>query len=220
MAEGATSECGVYAFVHTFESVTRSTMPSAAAESLSAGASPDRAIAPSGAGGARRPLAWRLRSEMDCECAGMGDRLAASDSHKIVCAGGKTDREVTVWDAAMAATKHQCPETARSVAIEGETVAVGLHDGRISLFAAGEPSSVLQGHTGAVIGLAMRDGIIYSGGGDATVRLWDATCGECVNTLAEHTDKVFSVAAAADGTCVSASRDTTVRVWRAASVVD
>lgn len=109
-----------------------------------------------------------------------------------------------------------CAQTVRSVAIEGDTVATGLQSGGIALFegSSGRQRATLEGHAQVVIGLAMRDGHVYSGGGDKSVKQWLAASGACVATMAEHTDTIFSVAAG-DQVVLSASRDTTVKLWPA-----
>ena len=60
---------------------------------------------------------------------------------------------------------------------------------------------------------------IVSGGGDKTVRVWDADTGQPIGPpLTGHTDSVSSVAFSPDGNrIVSGSDDNTVRVWDAAT---
>ena len=49
---------------------------------------------------------------------------------------------------------------------------------------------------------------------DDTLRVWNLTSGQCVNTLEGHSDKVFSVSVTPDGKqAISASGDKTLRVW-------
>ncbi|MFJ7134617.1 WD40 repeat domain-containing protein [Streptomyces fungicidicus] len=56
---------------------------------------------------------------------------------------------------------------------------------------------------------------IAAGGGDNTVRLWDATDGSEISTLTGHTDTVTSVAFSPNGkTLASGGSDGTVRVWK------
>ena len=55
---------------------------------------------------------------------------------------------------------------------------------------------------------------VASGSGDKTVKLWDVTSGECLQTLEGHSDDVNSVSFSPDGTKVaSGSDDKTVKLW-------
>ena len=75
----------------------------------------------------------------------------------------------------------------------------------------------LQGHTGAVHGLAFApDGeMLASGAQDGTVRLWRVDDGTLLRTLAGHTGDVFSVGFSPDGkTLASGAADNSVRLWR------
>jgi WD40 repeat protein len=59
---------------------------------------------------------------------------------------------------------------------------------------------------------------LLSGSADKTLRLWDATTGELLQTLAGHADQVLSVAFSPDGEHVlSGSRDRTLKLWDASS---
>ena len=57
-----------------------------------------------------------------------------------------------------------------------------------------------------------------SGSLDHTLRLWDASAGECVRTFEGHTDCVTSVAFSPEGRfCLSGSYDKTLRLWDAST---
>jgi WD40 repeat protein len=60
--------------------------------------------------------------------------------------------------------------------------------------------------------------MLASGGYDKTVRLWDASSGDCISTLKEHTNWVRAVAFAPDGqTLISGSQDETIKLWDVAT---
>ena len=78
------------------------------------------------------------------------------------------------------------------------------------------PLASLEGHTGAVYGVAVTpDGTrAVSASDDRTLRVWDLATGKSLASLEGHTNAVFGVAVTPDGTrAVSASEDTTLRVW-------
>jgi WD40 repeat protein len=76
--------------------------------------------------------------------------------------------------------------------------------------------ATLQGHTGAVRGVALSaDGrLLASGGTDGTGRLWEVSTGRAVAILQGHTGTVWGVALSADGQLMaSGGFDGTVRLW-------
>ncbi|KAN0086005.1 hypothetical protein V8E55_007139 [Tylopilus felleus] len=92
-------------------------------------------------------------------------------------------------------------------------------------FTSGHPATwpvdvhTLYGHAGAVLSVAYSpDGShIVSGSSDKTIRVWNASTGQCVaGQFQGHTDPVWSVAYSHDGShIISGSEDNTIRVWNA-----
>ncbi len=77
---------------------------------------------------------------------------------------------------------------------------------------------VLRGHRQDVFTVAYSpDGqTIASGGGDNTIRLWNANTGAHLRTLHGHTNRIMSVAYSPDSqTLASGSEDSTIRIWDA-----
>ena len=52
---------------------------------------------------------------------------------------------------------------------------------------------MMVGHDGAVLALDCGNNMIASASADATVRLWDASTGQCVHILSGHGDDVTAV---------------------------
>jgi WD40 repeat protein len=72
----------------------------------------------------------------------------------------------------------------------------------------------LAGHVDLVWSLALsKDGKLYSGSFDTTIRVWSAVDGSHLGTLEGHTGAVYVVAVAADDTVYTGSRDGTLRMW-------
>jgi WD40 repeat protein len=77
---------------------------------------------------------------------------------------------------------------------------------------------VLMGHGGTIRTLCYHpsdDRTLLSGGaGDNFIRVWNTETGQCVTRLQGHTNTVFSIAAAGDGSLfVSGGRDRKLRLW-------
>jgi hypothetical protein len=72
------------------------------------------------------------------------------------------------------------------------------------------------GHAGAVtsVCLSLDGGFALSGGTDRTLKLWEASTGQCLRTFAGHLDAVTAVAMSADGRfALSGSADRTLKLW-------
>jgi F-box/WD-40 domain protein 7 len=72
---------------------------------------------------------------------------------------------------------------------------------------------VLEGHTEAVLALAVGEGVLVSGSYDTSVRFWDLNNGfQCVRKCEGHDDAV-RVLTAATGQVFSGSYDGSIGIW-------
>jgi WD40 repeat protein len=77
------------------------------------------------------------------------------------------------------------------------------------------PLQVIEAHEGPVRCLAFGDGLLATGGVDATVRVWEARTGSLRRTLTEHTSPLRFLSFDASGLrLASGSADGTVQLWR------
>lgn len=180
----------------------------------------------------------RTGEELDLITGEHTDRVysAAYSPNGKTIATGSWDRTVQLWDTRTGKNiKTFKGYTYGIVSVayspDGKTIATRGNDNTIELWNARtgkhfkslsghEKSKTLyEGHPDASINsfAYSPDGkTIVSGGGDKTVRLWNARTGENIRTLIGHTEAVRAVAYSPDGgTIVSASRDKTVRMWDA-----
>lgn len=158
----------------------------------------------------------------------------SSDSKTIVTGG--VDGTVQLWNTRTGKTikKFKCPEEyigyikyspdGQTIAIKGPENTIELWNARTgkhlkSLSGHEKPTDRYEGHPDVTISsyaFSPDSKTIVSGGGDKTVRLWNAHTGENIKTLTGHTETVVAVAFSPDGrTIMSASRDKTVRLWDA-----
>lgn len=115
------------------------------------------------------------------------------------------------------------PGTASAVALrEDGAFAVTAAQGRLTAWDLRDPARPRQGesvagHTDEVQALALRGGLVLSGGADRKAVLWEVTGPgglRAVGTLAGHRGSVGEVALSADGlVAVTAASDETVNVW-------
>ncbi|CAL4958687.1 unnamed protein product [Urochloa decumbens] len=105
-----------------------------------------------------------------------------------------------------------------SMTITGEMLFAGTGDGRIMAWkfpskeSNNEPMAILSGHQRAVISLSISTTRLYSGSLDKTIKVWDLTTLQCVQTLSDHKAAVTSVLCWNDK-LLSCSLDKTVKVW-------
>lgn len=56
---------------------------------------------------------------------------------------------------------------------------------------------------------------LISSGSDGLIKLWTIKTGECVNTFANHTEKVWSLAVHSDGNEItSGGADSLINIWK------
>ena len=72
----------------------------------------------------------------------------------------------------------------------------------------------LQGHTSAVIGLAISQGLVVSGSTDGELRFWEPVSRRCVADVAAHSAPIQALAAVQHGLLASACRGGHVHLWR------
>ena len=153
-------------------------------------------------------------------------------------ASGSDDSTVRLWDVSTGAQVGE-PLRGHGSAVEsvafspnGSLVASGSRDKTLRLWDASTGAQVgepLRGHGSDVNSVAFSPdsslvasgsgSLVFSGSGDNTLRLWDASTGAQVGEpLRGHGDSVTSVAFSRDGGLVaSGSHDNTVRLWDAST---
>jgi len=97
---------------------------------------------------------------------------------------------------------------------DGKTLYTAGGDKRIGVIdVESGKAEYLEGHTGAVLALAVRGELLVSGGTDRTIRVWKGRA--LVRTIPNHWDAVHALAFSPDGKYLaSGSADKTVRIWQ------
>lgn len=107
-----------------------------------------------------------------------------------------------------------------AIAVGNEMLFAGTQDGRIlawKFIAVGdcfEPAASLVGHRLPVVSLVVGAMRLYSGSMDNTVRVWDLSNLQCIQTLTDHTAVVMSLLCW-DQFLLTCSLDQTIKVWAA-----
>mmetsp|Transcript_22560 Transcript_22560/g.31410 ORF Transcript_22560/g.31410 Transcript_22560/m.31410 type:complete len:415 (-) Transcript_22560:57-1301(-) len=143
-------------------------------------------------------------------CVGLDGRTVGS---------GSRDRTARLWDAGTEQQIHIFPsprgEHINSIAL-GKQVLVGACGGgsmRVWCRRTGLEVRDLEGHVGAVYGVAIQDDTVVSASVDRTARVWDMRSGECVSSLeTKHSDGLTCVALEND-LMVTGDLEGLVRVW-------
>eukprot|EP00457_Paulinella_chromatophora_P006697 gb/GEZN01006716.1/.p1 GENE.gb/GEZN01006716.1/~~gb/GEZN01006716.1/.p1 ORF type:complete len:361 (-),score=19.70 gb/GEZN01006716.1/:436-1518(-) len=127
--------------------------------------------------------------------------LVAFGENRLVSAGG-FDSSMRVWDM----ESSSCLKTLQAPTRQ-RTIAEAMHN-------LWNQTPTFERAWGLVYALVvLRDGLVASGLGDHTVRLWDITQGVCVKTFSGHAGFVLSLAVLSRTRVCSGSADQTVRVW-------
>ena len=144
--------------------------------------------------------------------------LAVRDGRIAECGGRAGEKgEVRIWENGKAVrTIDAHADIVYRVAWspDGKTLYTAGGDQRIGVIDA-ESGKVeyLEGHTGAVLSLAVHGDVLVSGGTDRTIRVWKGRT--LVRTINNHWDAVHALAFSPDGRYLaSGSGDKTVRIWQ------
>lgn len=149
-----------------------------------------------------------------------------SDGTRLITAG--EDYKAVLWDVTTSPptpiyTKF-FPAEVRAAAFspDDKLIALGIHDGAVSLLdaATGDSFLTLRGHTASPAAIAFNaDGSrVATASLDGTAKVWEVRTGSELLTLSGHSNQVMSIAFSPDGgRLATASRDGTVRLWDAST---
>ncbi|MBS1987627.1 WD40 repeat domain-containing protein [Candidatus Dependentiae bacterium] len=77
-----------------------------------------------------------------------------------------------------------------------------------------KPIATPQGHTQAITSLTLlQNGNFVSASNDHTLKIWNGSTYECIQTLTGHTDAVTGVACLKNGLLISSSNDCSIKLW-------
>lgn len=130
---------------------------------------------------------------------------------------------VKAWNTQTSAQLSLDGPTGQVYALVGvnEMLFAGVQDGQILAWKYNmvgncfEPAASLSGHRLAVVSIVVGGSRLYSGSMDHTIRVWDLTTLQCIQTLTDHTSVVMSVLCW-DQFLISCSLDKTIKVWATA----
>ena len=105
-----------------------------------------------------------------------------------------------------------------AVALQDDHAVTGSGDGEVRLWNvnafAGYCVRVFEGHDHGVACVDFKDGLVFSGSSDCTIKIWSASTGACLSTLSNHTLFVRSLQYDRfEKRLVSAGYDRTIKVW-------
>jgi WD40 repeat protein/serine/threonine protein kinase len=132
------------------------------------------------------------------------------------------DRRAVLWGGSEVLSVTELEDAILSLAVHGDTVALGLNRGTVELWSIVDNEwqllTTLSGHEDRVADLAFSpDGTrLVSASRDSSLIVWDVASQSEIFTLEGHTDAVEAVAYSPDGSMIaSGSRDATLRLWDA-----
>lgn len=127
-----------------------------------------------------------------------GDNGSASSSRGLVLTGSG-DKTIKIWSL----NDYSCIRT-----LEGHTNSV------LKVLWV-PPPSMISKDPNVDVQQNKRPPHIASAGGDGLLKIWDASSGECLTTLDNHTDRIWALTAnPSNGTLVSGGGDSVVTFWK------
>jgi WD40 repeat protein len=137
-------------------------------------------------------------------------------------ASSSWDGSVWIWDVVSKKLLHELEGATRVVAISDALLACSAKNGgpiRIHDVRSGECKMILGGHAGPICEMEISpEGYLVSCSGDKTIKVWDTTTGECLQTLTDVNGiagHVNALAVLPDGRLIGGSaEDKAVKIWK------